>query len=804
MLQMIRHSYRAQILAGSALLLMLSAGAAQAQETDKTQGTEVTAIVVSAPKGKAADIAPVKSSLLATEPEALITRKEIEEVAPRVGDYTTTAVLAPSMASTPNPNGPGSTDGAKLSLRGFADGTFNVTYDGIAWGDANGPSHHANSFFPSSTIGAVIIDRGPGAATDLGQANFGGQVNLYSLPFEDKFGMRQTATTASFNTWQSVTTVASGPIKDLHDLNLVVNYMQYGTNGYLTNSPSNGKNVFAKATLPVTDKLTLTGLYTWNYDFYNQGDSNSTASVAQTSVYGKRFALSNDPTQQTFSGYNYTNKKTDFAYFVVDYDFGGGLKFKNTDYTYAYSNYTYAANDATADQSLTIVTGDGGAALKAADMISPVSGSKTTVYGLPGYLKRNQYRVVGDIARFDKDFGVGTATVGGMYEFTNTERSKFDINLLTNQPDYREKQSSSLPVGTTCAAQGLATTAKGPCANPLNVNNNEYSGWHQYQIFAQFEWRPIEALKVTPGVKYVNFDLFVHAPSDATVLQPVFISQDYTKTLPFLTANYRIASNWSVYAEYAQGFLVPNVSAFNVNNPGNGIIPQQSTNYQLGTVFSAGKLSVDADIYHIDFLHKLQTQTVTDPTSPQFNEQIETNNGNAVFDGVEGQATYVLPKGFSVFGNYSRNNAVAKDDHVLPLNDGQQIPGAARWTAAAGVRSEWHDVGLQGSRLVMNVTDKWIGPQTVNGATATLGPAGTIKTFSDINFSGTYSWKNYSLEGQVLNLANSTGITGVKGKTYIPGTTTLAQTPTVNGAANLNQFVYDIGTTYQVTVKVAF
>jgi iron complex outermembrane receptor protein len=786
-------------------MLMLCAGAVQAQETDKTEGTEVTAIVVSAPKGKAADIAPVKSSLLATEPEALITRKEIEEVAPRVGDYTTTAVLAPSMASTPNPNGPGSTDGAKLSLRGFADGTFNVTYDGIAWGDANGPTHHANSFFPSSTIGAVIIDRGPGAATDLGQANFGGQVNLYSLPFEDKFGMRQTATTASFNTWQSVTTVASGPIKDFHDLNLVVNYMQYGTNGYLTNSPSNGKNVFAKATLPVNDKLTLTGLYTWNYDFYNQGDSNSTASVAQTSVYGKRFALSNDPTQQTFSGYNYTNKKTDFAYFVVDYDFGGGLKFKNTDYTYAYSNYTYAANDATADPSLTIVTGDGGTALKAADQVSPVSGGKTTVNGLPGYLKRNQYRVVGDIARFDKDFGFGTATVGGMYEFTNTERSKFDINLLTNQPDYREKQSKSLPVGATCAAQGLATLATGSCANPLNVNNNEYSGWHQYQIFAQFEWRPIEALKVTPGVKYVNFDLFVHAPSDATILQPVFISQTYTKALPFLTANYRIASNWSAYFEYAQGFLVPNVSAFNVANPGNGIVPQQSTNYQLGTVYSAGKLSIDADVYHIDILHLLQSQTISDPTSPLNGETIETNNGNGVYDGIEGQATYVLPKGFSVFGNYSRNNSVAKDDTVHPANDGQQIPGAARWTAAAGLRSEWHDVGFSGSRLVMNLTDKWIGPQTVNNVTAKIPVGGgTIKTFSDINFSGAYSWKNYSVEGQVLNLANSTAITGAKGKTYIPGTNILSQAPTVGGTANLNQFTYDIGTTYQLTLKVAF
>ena len=220
-----RNLLTARLMAGASLGLigLSAAGAAFAQGDDKTAAPEVSAIVVTAPKGRAADVAPVKSSLLATEPQAIISRKEIEEVAPRVGDYTTTAILAPSMTSSPNPNGPGSTDGAKIAMRGFQDGQFNVTYDGIAWGDANGPSHHANSFFPSSTIGGVVIDRGPGDATELGQANFGGQVNLFSLPVEDKLSVRQTATYASYNTWQSVTTLATGPIKELHDANFVFN-----------------------------------------------------------------------------------------------------------------------------------------------------------------------------------------------------------------------------------------------------------------------------------------------------------------------------------------------------------------------------------------------------------------------------------------------------------------------------------------------------------------------------------------------------------------------------------------------------
>lgn len=104
----------------------------------------------------------------------------------------------------------------------------------------------------------------------------------------------------------------------------------------------------------------------------------------------------------------------------------------------------------------------------------------------------------------------------------------------------------------------------------------------------------------------------------------------------------------------------------------------------------------------------------------------------------------------------------------------------------------------------MNLTGKWQGAYSVNAATATLLPGGTVGSFADFNFSGTYSWKNFSIEGQVLNLANSKGVTGVSGKTYIPGTNILATTSTVGGKANLNQFVYDIGTTYQVTLKAAF
>ncbi len=769
---------------------------------------EVSEITVTAPKGQAADVAQVKSSLSATEPQAVITRKFIEESAPRVGDFTTSAILAPSMATTPNANGPGATDGAKLTMRGFQDGEYNITYDGIAWGDTNGPSHHANSFFPSSTIGGIVIDRGPGQAADLGQANFGGSVNLYSLPFEDAPSVRQTLTAGSFGTYQGVTTLATGPIDRLHGTNVVLNFMEYKTKGYLTNSPSDGYNQFIKVKVPVTDRFTVTALYTHNWDTYNQGDSNSTASVAQTEAYGKRFALSNDPTLQTYYGYNYTKKATEFGYIKADLDLGQGFKLENTAYTYWYSNKTLSALDGTADNTV------GAKALAAANLVIltpsakyPAGGSgyaaTSKQYGLPGYLKRNAYRVRGDILKGTKEFDFGTATVGVLYETARTSRSRFDIDLITTLPDFREK-AANYPGPTGC--QGLpqqvapGKTYDGACQVPLNVAYNEYSGWHQYQPFAQFEWRPTDKLTITPGIKYVHFDLYVHAPVLAVKgsLQPAYTSSTYTKTLPFLTVNYRIRPNWAVYAQYAQGFLVPNVSAFYVNNPqAQRVVPQESTNYQIGTVFNSGKLTLDADLYYIDFQHKIQS--LIDPTT---NETYETNSGGATYKGIEGQATYVLPYGFSTFANVSINSAEGKDDPLNPGYNGRQLAKAPFWTGALGVRMERHGLLRPDDILIATLNDKMIGPQFATAASGVTPPTGKIHAFDQADLSATYKLGRYSLQVQLLNLFDSTDITSFKGKALIAGTNLPATTSLQGGAANV--FSYQTGRSYQVTLKAAF
>ena len=281
-------AFGALILAAELFVPAQHALAATASAAPAADAPEVDQIVVTASTNPATIVAPVRSALTATEPEAIITRKFIEEAAPRVGDFSTIAVYAPSMVATPQANGPGLSDGGKIALRGFSDGNYNITFDGIAWGDTNGPSHHGTAFFPNSTIGGVIIERGPGGATDLGPANFGGSVNLISLPLETTRGLSQVVTFGSFNTNQEVTTVQSGEVKQLNGGRFLANFQELSSNGYLTNNFTHGNTQMVKGSVPLSDKLTLTALYTHTFYLYNKSDIGD-ASVAQQEQFGRNF-----------------------------------------------------------------------------------------------------------------------------------------------------------------------------------------------------------------------------------------------------------------------------------------------------------------------------------------------------------------------------------------------------------------------------------------------------------------------------------------------------------------------------------
>jgi len=629
--------------------------AATVSDADAQRIAEGSDIVVTATKAN--EIAPVTASLQTTQPQSIISRSFIEDSLPATSDFNQIALISPSVSGYGNANGPGLSE-SKAQIRGFQDGEYNVTYDGVPFGDTNDPTHHSNTFFPSNTVETLIVDRGPGNASQLGQATFGGNINLFSRATREDASVEAKGSYGSYNTWLLRGVAQSGAIKQLGGAEIVLSGQHIGSDGARTYSPFKSTNVFGKIMIPIGPDAKLTILGTYNENSFNQPDKDG-ATLSQIAIYGKNFSLNNDPNSQTYFGYNHTHKTTDFEVVKFEANIAPGSTFENRAYTYSYDNETLSGNDVTL-----FATADAATIAAANKVVLTPGGAK--VNGVPGYTKTNKYRMYGDIAKAKIDFGFGTITAGAWIEWSNTYRQQRDVNLLTGDPNFAEK------------AVTLANLPAGSVQPPANIKFDQNSSTNHTEEFVEVELRPIEGLKITPGFKHVDFNRKIDALYNQTTRIAQKLSDTYTADLPFATINYAVTDKLAIYAQYARGFLAPSLSFLYVANPAlSSIEPERSTNYQAGIVYHGGNLSIDADVYKIDFSNKF----AADPSAPATEGVVYINQGSVQYKGIEGQITYALPHGFAVFANGSRNYARTRNDGSPQL----QVANAPEFTAAAGI-----------------------------------------------------------------------------------------------------------------------
>ena len=712
----------------SAAMFLLAISAAHAADTPPgsgpnsstatgTEGTDVTTIVVTAEANSAAVAAPSKASILETQPESLITHKFIEQSTPESGDYTTAIMIAPSVASF-SAIGGGVGDASISTLRGFSDGDFNITFDGIAFGDANDTTHHPAAFFPGSTIGTAVVDRGPGAAGDMGQANFGGAIHLFSPHVDDQFSVSQKATFGSFNTKSFVTTLQTGAISSLGGAKLLLSADLRSSDGQTTNSQGMGRNFMAKLVVPIGSDATLTAFSSVNHIRYNQADSGGTflgfgVTADQVANYGINFALNNDPTDEHYAGYNYVNKNTSFNYLNLKWNAGHGLSIEDHAYYYYYDNQTVSA------QSVSDLVGNSASSYYyGADN----SGSPTT--DIAGYHKQNKYHTYGNILRVNEDLGFGTLRAGGLYEHSQATRFITNWDLTSNTPDTTNNYGSA----GNAAPAGYA-----------NYYYYEPSSWNQYQLFADFEWRPLDNLTITPGIKQLHYTRNINAVVE-TDGQSAIGSRTYNKTLWFITANYRLTPNWSVYGQAAAGFLIPPVKTLTLpNSLTSPTAPQTTTTYQGGTVYTKGRLTLDGDYYYIDANNVL----MKDNNKPHLSY---VNTGKGRYYGFEAQGAFNLGYGLTVFANGSRN--IARE-----LDAGTDYSNAPKSTAGFGLIYDNHN-------WQASVSDKIVGAQLASDGATRVSP------YSSVDASVSYDFGHIKAKLAVFNLANKRSLLDTDGTFY--------------------------------------
>ena len=628
--------------------------------------------------------APTQGSLVATQPQSIISQHYIQENAAAGSNYTDIVQIAPSVWSV-DPNGPGmmeSQSGGPF-LRGFANGQYNVTFDGIPWGDSNDFTQHSTSYFMPQDTGSIVVDRGPGDASNIGNATFGGTMAVTSKDPLSATTFTPYTAFGSFNTRLFGAEFDTGAMKNYGDASAFIDYKNFATDGYLTNAHLRRGNLFLKVIKPISDNTVLTVVSMQNKLHQNVPQG---ATLANMALYGKNYGLNNNPASQNFAGYNYDDITSDFEYIGLQ-SRQGDWKVANKLYTYAYYHNGFNGAD------------PGGAQLNG------------TVYGtnhVPGQKMTMNYRSVGDLLRLSRTMGPGDLNLGAWVDHQTNNRWNYNYDFT---------------IGATLAANQVMS-------DTLTT----------IQPYVDYAWKATDNLTITPGLKYVSFRRTLDASVNQGTGLPYSGDHTWTKALPALAAHYAIEKNWSAYVQLAKGFQAPNLNAFYNANPDLGSLkPEETMNYQLGTTWTSQRLALSADIYQIDFKNKIVS-------SPSGNGTIFKNAGGATYKGVEGEATYYVGQGFSLYGNYSLNSA--KDN-----TNNQWLPNTPKTTAAAGVI-------YNHGQLYASLTAKHVGSRF--GDTGETIP---LAAYTVANFASSYTLKNVAgwakeakLGFQINNLLNKTDI----------------------------------------------
>jgi iron complex outermembrane recepter protein len=690
----------------------------------------VTAQALSGPQE-----APSQGSLVATQPQSIVSADFIQLNDSAAANYTDIMKLTPSVW-TVDPNGAGLMENLATSIRGFQDGQFNVTFDGIPWGDSNDFTHHSTSYFVAQDIGNVVVDRGPGNAATVGDATFGGTVYVQSADPSKNSGVTVNYSGGSFNTQIGGIRFDTGEMSQYGGTRAFLSIKTISSDGYLSNANIERSNVFFKAITPVNDSTDITVATNLNKVRQNPPIG---ATQAQINAFGANYSYNTNQATQAYYGYNQDKITTDFEYIGVNSRFFGWT-LDNKLYTYAY--YHDGLNGADPNGQLpngTIPAGD-------TPNITFNADGTTNVGDVPGQKLTNNYRSIGDILRFSRALGPGDVQFGGWFDHQSNLRALYDVDF-TNAGAFN--YDLSVPAG------GVAQSAY----TDRLMSDQLFTR----QVYLQYVWHAITDLDITGGLKYVNFQRVLDAPVNQGTQLPIDYSKTWDRDLPSIDAHYKIASNWSAYAQYAQGFLAPNLNTLYVSNPAlNTVNPQSTTNVQIGTTWTGQNLTVSADVYKINFSNEIGKRSIEFDGAPY---TVFYNLGGVKYKGVELEGTYVVGFGFSVYANASYNDARLNNNTAT--ND-TWVPDTFDKKAVLGLL--YHQGPIQGSLI-----EQYIGRRYGDVDDAyPLGGYGTADGALNYLFGPTGTWlKNAKAGVTVQNITNRKSIYYLAGYTGASTTTPL-------------------------------
>lgn len=657
--------------------------------------------------------APLPSEPLADagSPQSLVSSETIQQVVTPLGDYGTVANLTPSFVSSA-PNGPGFDAAKSQSLRGFVDGQFNVTLDGVPIGDPDNFQHHSTSFFPASELGQLVIDRSPGGAEDLGYASFGGSLNLSSESIAAQAHAKAFASYGSFDTSLYGVTLNTAAPQDSGQAGVLVTAQQTQSSGAMNLTHGHKDDFLLKGEARV-GSAKITALYTYDrYGFYNPGSVTTT----NLALYGSPYGYNDDPSSPNYFRYSGTYRSSDFGYVRLELPLGSQSTLQETAYTYSYVNR--------------------GLSLKGDQTSSPLGSSAfpgLSRTDIAGKDSREAYRTAGDDLRWRYSASFGSVLLGVWAEESRQTESRVAVDLTT----------------------GSLYDANRAMASPFYYDFDAHL--HTYQPYGELNWQVTDRWNMTFGMRWRE----VTRDFNAAVIQNFqpgtdgTVSRSVSSSLPSFDTNFRLTARTHLYAQVARGSLDPSQAYFYTAHPavGNQVEPENALAEQFGIVCSGARYAISLDAYNINFDNYVSTIVQSGTT-------LYVNSGGVRYRGVETEGHLQLGGGLSAVMNASLMRATFQHSFMTSSiqHAGDTIPFAPRYTGLAGLlygRGLW-----RASLLAKFIGAEYQGKNgSADGATYRIGAYSYTNMAVTRFLTDPLSPQNVRLTLAIDNLWNSDAIT---------------------------------------------
>ena len=670
--------------------LRLTAGQTESVSFRLTVANITETVTVSAALPAAAVAAPSQASLTARSAQSLISNEYIRNYTSPVSDYSQVLQMAPGTFNV-SANGPGLGD-TKTFFRGFKDGQYSMTYDGIPFNDTNDPTHHSWVFFPAQTIGSTVFERSPGSAASIGPSTYGGSVNLISRSLLSDRLLNATVSYGSFDTRLFDVEFNSGRLGADGHSRFMFDAHDMRSDGYQTFNYQRREAFSAKyqytpdANSAVTAFSSIMGLH-------SNTPNQKGATRQQIQQFGQNFLMTDVPTSPLYYRFNFYHIPTDFEYVGYRRLFGGSWSIDDKAYTMRYYNKQNYNGVAT---------------------ISATSATD----------KLNSYRKYGNNLPISYVSEKGIFRTGLWSEYASTDRYQAPS-------DPRTWVDAALP------------------------NFHETFGTTTLQPYAEYSWRALPKVTVTPGVKFAhyrqNFTQFADNGKTVGTLggaPSVTHDAEYNAWLPSIDAHALVQPYWSIYGQFGRGQNIPPTSVFDVKNAQVGTLPKPilADTAQVGSVWKSRRATLDVDFYHIRF--QSDYSSTFDTTT---GDTVYFLNGESVTEGVEAESTILVGGGVALYLNATKGTATYTDSRLWVQN----APSDTETVGATYNLGSWN-VGLFSKRVGQMWNDNGSAHQAV-----AIDPFNITNLFFNYTLHGVSRFSQSRVRLAINNLTNSHAVTAV-------------------------------------------